>query len=648
MIAAPPGRRRRLLALRSLAATLLVGAFLVPAAPLAVAAAEVQVTLTAATASGTGPTDVVTVSGTITNPGAAPVHGVRAQLWRSTAILHSPAAIENATTGADVPPGRTVAADGALVEVDATLDPGEQRSFTVVATRAEAGLRSADATYWVGATVSARATPTGATTTTEARTLVSLPDTTPARVTTLVELSASPRQVRPNLFSDDALAAELTGRLAVLLDAAARPAASYVVDPALVVEVSDMADGYSVVAGDGVVEGSGRAVARAWLDELATLPDAAGYDSLFARPDLLSARGLGDDDLVPELLAASADPDAGRPLLVVVDAVDTATLEALQPLDAPVVALDTGVAGVWARAAGTPLLSAVRPARPLAGRALVDTPLNRAAALAASARAAGVQLRLVRNEADVAADRSAEPTWITRRSLADLMADDPAPWSRAVTAGPHPADVLADDGLAGLRALGDGLRAYAAAAPASGVADLVDRHLARAASESWAGDPEGRAAWLAAVDTRVGLAALGRGVSLSALPRFTMSSSENEFPVTVTNELADDVVLTVVAASDTPQRIRLEPSQPVTVRAGTSTGVVLRAVARANGVATATLHAESTDGRRLTGDVPVVVEATDLGAVGWVIVVVSGVVLVVTTALRIRRVRRREQGTTHG
>ena len=38
-----------------------------------------------------------------------------------------------------------------------------------------------------------------------------------------------------------------------------------------------------------------------------------------------------------------------------------------------------------------------------------------------------------------------------------------------------------------------------------------------------------------------------------------------------------------------------------------------------------------------------VVEVTDLGMIGWIIVIVSGVVLVAATALRIRQVRRKQK-----
>lgn len=650
MIAATPGRRRRQLAWRSLAAFLLCAltVFVGPPAPShATEPAGVEVELVGASASGGARTDVVTVSGTVINTGSQSLHGVRAQLWRSAAVLRSREALDEATTSGSVPLGRAVTATTALADLGAApLSPGERREFTVRATLAELGLATTDATYWVGANVLTQATPEAVAHITAARTLVTLPGTAPAAVTGLVELSAQPRQVKPNLFTDEGLAAELAGPLRVLLDAAARPGASRVVDPALVAEVTDMADGYRVVDGDGSQPGAGREVARAWLDDLQALPAASGYRSLFARPELTAALRLGGEPLVERLLAASAEPAPDLPPLITLDEVDTETLTALERLGAPVLALRTGLPHLYVRVGGTPLVGAVVPSRVLAGRALADTPLNRSAVLEAYARAGAAQVRLLRSVADVEADRAASPAWVTPRPLAAVLADDPAVWTRTLTAA-QADGVLGAGAPQALAALGDALGSYAAAAPASGVGGLIDAQVARAASQAWTGDADGRSAWLATVDARAGASAIAGGITLSALPRFTMSSAANEFPVTVTNTLPDDVVLRVVATMDSPQRIRLEPSAEVTVRAGQSAGVLLRAVATGNGVATAQVHAIAQDARRLTPDVAVAVEATNLGTVGWVIVLVSGAVLVVSTALRIRRVRARNRGGGH-
>lgn len=69
--------------------------------------------------------------------------------------------------------------------------------------------------------------------------------------------------------------------------------------------------------------------------------------------------------------------------------------------------------------------------------------------------------------------------------------------------------------------------------------------------------------------------------------------------------------------------------------------MLVTAEALGSGVVQAGVHVESPAGRRLTPDTGFVVETTNVGAIGWVLVIASGIVLVVSTALRIRQVRGR-------
>ena len=133
-------------------------------------------------------------------------------------------------------------------------------------------------------------------------------------------------------------------------------------------------------------------------------------------------------------------------------------------------------------------------------------------------------------------------------------------------------------------------------------------------------------------------------VTIDATPRFTMTGATSEFPVTVTNHLIDPVTIQLAAVSDNPQRIRLVPPEALTIEPGSSSTVLLQAESAGGGVVRASVHAQTTGGHRLTPDREVVVETTNFGTIGWVIVIVSGVVLVATTAHRIRQVRTKGKG----
>jgi len=628
-----------------LAWLLVVLGVVLPAGPsVAADRPELAVTLTDARLTGTGPDAVVRIEGTVTNASSAAAYGVRVDLWRSTVLLRSRGALLAALSASSSPlgqtfgdaPGRTLV----VTDADDAFAPGSSRAFALTATLADLQLRVDDATWWVGANAYAGAEPGGVPTLAgRGRTLVSVPGDTRPAVTSVVELASRPRQLRPNLFSDDTLADELAGRLDTLATAAAAPGFSHVVDPALLVELADMADGYRVVTGSGTAEGRGADAAAAFLARVRGLPSRQGHATLFARPDLGGAQEAGAG---AELLgwARGAAATAGAttlPTLVTVDAVRPSLLDALGDDPVAVLSGPLGVEGDLLEAAGRPVVQAVAVADAATSPVLGGGPLADAATLTALARVSGSQVRLLRTAEDVAVDRAATPDWMVRRSLADVLAGDRTPWDPPLVEGPA---VVTPDAVDDLRDLAVDLATYGDAAPASGVGRLASAQAARGASLAWSGAEKDRQAWVQAVDTVAGGRALASGLSLDAAPRFSMSSSESQFPVTVTNDLPDPVLVRVVATTGNPQRIRFLESAPVELRAGGSETILLNAEATANGVVTARVRVDSTANRRLTPDTEILVESTNLGLIGWVIVGVSGVVLVVTTTLRIRQVRR--------
>ncbi len=637
---------RRAPALGALVAIVL--ALLWPLAPPRAAAAEgPAVALTAASLIGSGPDAVLVLTATVANTTGDPLHDVQLQLWRSTAVLRSAAALTRTLAAEEPPSGTSQAVEpsntAALTAPDASLPFGTEVSGSVSGTLGGLGLTRTGASYWVGVRVTARAAPDAPSGEVAiARTLVTVPDAgAEVSLTSVVDLSAPPRQVKGDLFVDDGLADDLEGRLRVLLDAAR--SRDWVVDPALLAEVRDMADGYRVRTAPGVSEeGTHADLAQAWLGDYDQLDPDRGHAGLFATPDAARA-----EVVAAATAAGEAVPDVDLPVAAVLDAPAATTLAALSDQGRPVLATGLDADAAPVDVGGTTVVPALAPTDLTLPASLADEPLARTAVLTALARADGRQVRVLRSAEDVAID-AATPDWVRRTDLATLLATTPPDQTLGAA---DPTTGLDEATLLRVEDLMAGIQAYAEAAPEADLAGLPEDVLARAASRWFADDPAGRDAYLDAVDTRAGFWALDAGLELSASARFSLAGSSGDYPVTVTNHLVDPVVVRVVATTDNPQRIRFVPAEATRVEPGSSTALLLRAEASGGGVVEARIHVESLAGRRLTADEAIVVETTNFGLIGWVLVIGSAVVLVTTTALRIHRVRaatRAQKAGEHG
>lgn len=635
-------RRARLVTLLAVVLAVVTGGWWLP--PAASAAEPVTLEVTRI-----GIVDgTLTAAGTVSNTGAVPLTDVRARLWRAPwTPLADPEALREAVAAPTAPAGTTASVsstDVHLLTGAGTLAPGESAPFTLTGDAARLGLTQLGATYWTGVDVTGRQARRASGTLATQRSLTLLP-AGDVPVATVVDLSERPRQLKTDLFVDDGLTAELTdGRLAALLGVVETRGTDWYLDPSLLAEVRDMADGYRVQTATGSEPGTGQQAARAWLDRLLALDASRGSLGLPGSPDLATAATLGDTSLLDHATAASAGlrlPDA-RPV-VLLHRPDAESAALVSPLKRPVIALDSDAPRTHTRLGAVDVLAASRPLTVMPGAALADTPANRRAVEVASAALAGGQLRWVHDPADLAADG---PTpGVRDATLSELLGAEPAPWTpplRGEVASP-----VSPETLPRIAQLATTLAEYGDVAPTAGVAEVADLQAARAASLTWLTDPEARTGWLDGIMRRLALPET-TPVSVSAPGRMVMTDSTNEFPVTVTNHLTDPVTVRVPVTTDNPQRIRFPRVIEATVAPGASSTVLVGAEALGSGVVQASVHAESRAGRRLTPDIGIVVETTNVGAIGWVLVIASGIVLVVSTALRIRRVRGRRSAIHAG
>lgn len=605
------------------------------------------VELASLTVTGAKGSDDVVLRVTVTNTSDLPAYGVRAVLWRSLDPIQDLPTLREVAGGQSSWGTRLdgkPAHSARLSAPNEAFAPRASKDVTLRATLAELGFTTRGAAYAFGAVALGTAEPGGVELPLgRLTTFVSVPGRQAVPVTPIVVLSSAPAKVFDGVFVDDHLADELSDRLDDLLTAATRPGMSWLIDPALLDAVTDMADGYVVSGAEGETPGLGQEKAAAWLARLKALESDAGAQSLFANPDVTGAASAKDDQVLARAKTATMEAAAGEeiPLLVLpAEAVLTPTLQTyLVGAGADAILASNAVeAGAWQTGLDDTGVVVVSSAL---GTETDSSSTARAQLALAEAVVAGTsgQARLITSTQDLVVDALATSDWTKRRSLGDLLASTRS----AEPAGFEiiKADRLSKSQFRELTRLEGDFGAYSDLVPESTLTPQAAAALTRGAASAWIDDAPGHRRLTDAIADTIGEDAVADGVTLDASARFLMSSRTNEFPLTVTNQLTEPILVRVVITTDNPQRLTIPPSELVTVGPGLSQTVNVRPEASSNGVVMARAHVETASGQRVTSDIPITVEITELGMVGWVIVLTSGFVLIAATVWRIRQVRRR-------
>ena len=623
----------------------------------------------------------ITLRGRVTNTSKEPLVRPQALLWRDQSPITDPDALGSALESASNSPlGSRLVEPGAYQNLytpdQPDLAPGKSADFTVSAEVSALALAPTDGVYLVGVHVTQNSIPVAIA---RSRVFVPVLSRKPDRTlqtATLVVLDSRPSWLAPGLLSDDHLARDVApgGRLRVLMDAAARPNASYAVDPALVDELETMRGGYAVRAADGSTSpGGGEADAARWLDDLGRLRGAHdGYRLLFGSPDVAALARARQTDVLEAAEDAGERVEATEdlPLLVLppAGAANTATLQAAAELDPRAVLLSdsaTRGAGPLLRS-GTDVPVLTYTAGGLGGGPGPD-PSDDAVHIqqrslatswveTTSAEGDGAaQVHLVRTKAQATSTGRSDPPWAEATPLSTLLDRTPARWSGdlrypASVADDEltPAQLAAVDRLAGAQRTWQDL--LADPDPAEATADAA---VARAASGSWRGPQRAGAAYLrpqqASLDTR-----LDEQVRISSSRKVsTVAQQGVAFPITIRNDLAPlgdggtgnpaAIRVRLVFESDNARRLTIKPITADTI--GTlapDTGFTGNAevTARANGTVPVVAQLYTESGRKVGRPVPIEVRVTQNGTTGWAIAVVAGVVLIASTTWRIRQVGR--------
>jgi hypothetical protein len=516
-------------------------------------------------------------------------------------------------------------------------------------------------------------------------------DFVPTGFSWLWPLVADPVRLSTGVFANDSMATALEtgGRLDRLLHAGSQleqgAGVTWVLDPDLVETVAVMADGngYRVAAPDGgTVPGTGDVLAKRWLTELRAA--TAGRDVLalpYADPDLTALVRNGNESEIPRARVTGADVLAD--LLPAADMVpglawpaggylDRDTLAALGRDDVTSVVLDgralpptidlsyTPSARAELSAGGNPVAALV--ADPglvdLLGRARPGTGNPVLAAQRVVAETAMITSELpgtgTARTVVLMPPRRWDPT---PEFLDQLLTMATAPWAAPVSlralADSVPPDVerarlryprsqrareLPEPYLRALDKQRASIANFAGIlTDPSQFVPRLENALLRLESTWWRGRESSRSIrFEREQDHLVNL----RGRVRVQPGSFTFGSRSGRIPLTLVNDLPQEVVVVLRLEPQTP-RLRLDaPVAPQVIGPNRKVQVEVPATAVAGGpvVVEATLH--TTSGEPYGQPVLLHVNVTQIGAVALVITVGAAVVLFVAAGLRVaRRVR---------
>ena len=666
-------------AVRTVLATAgLLLATLVPPAP---AYAEepvalVEITLTSMTPALPKADGKITLTGTVANITGQPIFRPQAYFWRNQAPITDREGLDQALGSASNDPigARRIQTYQNLFTEDApNLDPGKSAKFTLTAQVADLELSPTGGIYLIGVHVLESGNPFAIGRARVFAPVIKGEPANPLTSTALVTLASRPSQVGDGVLSDDHLAREVAkkGRLTKLLAAADDAAVSFAVDPALIEELETMQEGYAVLAGDGgTTTGSGQADAARWLEDFAQLKSQRdGYRLLYASPDLAALVRDKQRSVFKEGEDAHRAVEATRdlPLLILPTAgmADADTVAAAQELEPEAIVLSDGSAkGPGPLLSGGPdlapivSLSSTGPgggpgpdprdtAVQVRQRNLAETWVEASAASDGTARG---RVKLISSAAHAGAENAdLDVPWIRPGTLADLLKTKPADWDHKFR---YPASARAAELTAGqlrsLRTFAQRQRAYADMLVESDDVEAAgEAAVVRAASGTWRKKDKARQRFLRPQQAAVDAIVLG-GVEIRSNAKVSTVAREGVvFPITIHNNLgasadgdANAVNVRLVFTSGNRQRLTIKPIQVPPLPAQESFTANAEVTAKANGIVPVTAQLETESGVKVGRPFVIEVQVTQNGTTGWVIALAAGLVLIGSTALRIRTVAR--------
>ena len=616
--------------------------------------------------------DTITVRGTARNTSDRPITDAQVVLWRhwsgmtdltdlNTVMAADPAAVGGVQLWLEE-------AYQPLDDTGAVWEPGQTREFEVSAQVEAFGFPSASGAFLIGAQVVGRHDGQTLATLGQAQVLLPLGSDQAATTTATntivptVLLSTRPSMIGAGVFRDDHLAEEVSpeGRLSVLLRAAQRDEVSWLIDPSLLDEMEALAAGYVVRTPHGEQEGTGSEDAAAWLTAFADLDRDRGYRVPYAIPDvnMLVRADLTGVMRQATLAAAEVSAVAELPLVAYIaggmfDAASISLAEMDHPVailaatpqnqgtllnpvrTSPIISFNPGITS--GRSTSTPSTLQTQQ------RMLADSYLT----ALTDPDATSIWLITTAEAAD-AADAVLAADWLRQGTLSGLLDDPPQQWSGEFVYGETArAAELSGPQREALQEVITSYASFTSMLVDDAAISFADAAAPRAASSWWRGDTHGFDEFIAPQAEAMQRLWSGESVELMAQRSVIMSGQSGSFPMTVTNHLDQPIRVTLTFESFQPQRLSIPPMTDIIVPARQGFTVNVHPHAVGNGPVRISSQVTAPGGTPVSKRVWLTVEATNFGRVGWIIVVASGIVLVATSALRIRQVRRERAMARH-
>ncbi|WP_116947836.1 DUF6049 family protein [Jiangella endophytica] len=640
----------------------------------------------------------LTLTGTVQNTGDEPLTSVRALIRLSGNRVESRAEIREIGADEDLYWGSRPG-DGVAIVAD-TLEPGQGETFSVTISSDQLGFDSSGV-YVVGVDIMATPSEGERGRVSTSRTVIpwiESPDQLPAvPVAVLWPLAAQPSLLPDGTLTDESLAEDLGADqpLSTVVETGADAPVTWAVDPDLLDTVRTLAEGYQITSPEGAIEGTqaNTDAAAAWEQqfEQATqdhdvwmLPYALPDVGALQEHDPPLADTLGRQSLAVSE-AEAADLPQATPGVAWLDggSVTDEVLTTLADGGAQTVVVPSGaVEPTDSDDHGSDALGEVTVGDHTLNVVAADAGLSSAISDAVgaddpNAGAADLQQRWIAETAMVAlaaAEDDTEPPLLVAAPPLRWRPADPIPQSlvgawttttwiepvgltgrvgteRAPEVSPTPSEgttMLPEANVAAAARLRDDATQYATLlADPEDVTPALDKATLRSASTGWRDDPDTGVSYARGIAD--GLTRRIEKVSITVPESVTLSSRTGSFPLTVTNELTEAVDVRLEVRSENPDRLRVSEVETQEMGPGEQKLVEVTAQAATNGRVPIEVQLTTNDGRPIGNPVATVVNATEYGTVGWVIVGGAGALFlaaIVRRTMRSRRPRRRRRRGT--